>query len=89
MALSPHAFAHGSAHFRFIQAKFRAHSEFTLHSGRQYGGIPLYSGKHEHDGWPLSGTHRELGPQGLGTQGFTGGASWAGGGAADFIRKVI
>lgn len=89
LALSPQAFAHGSTHFRFMQAKFRAQSEFTLHSGRQYGGIPLNSGKHEHDGLPLSGRHLELGPQGLGTQGLTCSTSWAGGGAASFFWVIL
>ena len=35
----------GDLHFWFIHAKFCWHSEFTKHSGRQFGGSPIYPGK--------------------------------------------
>lgn len=51
------------------------HSEFEAHSGRQFGGDPVKSGKHEHDGESPETRHSELGPQGEGTQGLAGVAS--------------
>lgn len=38
----------GFVHFCLIQALSCGHSELTTHSGRQLGGAPMYSGKHEH-----------------------------------------
>ena len=50
-----------------------------VHSGLQFGGIPIYVGKQEQDGDPPLLRHCELGPQGLGMHGSIG-ACWTGGG---------
>lgn len=42
-----------------------------VHSGRQAGGAPTYSGRQEQTACSLSSLHCELGPQGEGWQGFT------------------
>lgn len=47
----------GSTHFCLIQALSCEHSELTMHSGRQFGGAPIYSGKHEHTAWLLMALH--------------------------------
>lgn len=41
LALTPQVFWHGSLHFFFIQALSCGHSELTIHSGRQAGGVPM------------------------------------------------
>lgn len=46
------------------------HSAFILHSGRQFGGLPLYSGKHMHEGEPPISLHCEFGPHGDGMHGL-------------------
>lgn len=43
----PHVPTHGSLHFCLIQALFNVHSLLTIHSGLQFGGEPMKSGKHE------------------------------------------
>lgn len=40
-ALKPHEPGQGSLHFSLIHAEFEAHSEFSMHSGRQFGGLPM------------------------------------------------
>lgn len=50
-----------------------------MHSGRQFGGDPIYSNKHEHDGFPFDEMHIEFSPQGEGLHGSTG--SCGGGGS--------
>lgn len=40
----------GSRHFCCIQACDVGHSAFMEHSGLQFGGLPIYSGMHAHDG---------------------------------------
>lgn len=55
-----------------MQAIFELQSEFVVHSGRQFGGLPMYDRKHEHDGEPLMSLHSEKGPHGEGKQGLTG-----------------
>jgi hypothetical protein len=57
IALNPHAPRHGSRHFSCMQALLLGHSELIVHSGRQFGGDPVYVGKHEHDGDPLISRH--------------------------------
>lgn len=37
-----------------------------MHSGRQFGGLPMKFGKHEHDGESPDTLHSEFGPQGDG-----------------------
>lgn len=65
-----------------MHAKLYEQSEFEVHSGRQAGGEPTYSGKHEHDGLPFTSWHCELGPHGEGTQTLTG--SWYSGTTVSF-----
>lgn len=48
-----------------------SHSEFVTHSGRQFGGEPMWLGKHEQIAWLSFTRHCELAPQGDGTHGFT------------------
>lgn len=62
---------HGSLHFLFRHAIFDAHSVLLVHSGRQLGGAPMYSGKHVHCAFSPFSVHCELGPQGEGKHGFT------------------
>lgn len=61
---------HGSKHLLLIQAKFDSHSELTTHSGRQFGGEPIKSGKQEQTACPLVSLHWLLGPHGEGIHGF-------------------
>ena len=49
-----------------MHAKLLGHSELLTHSGRQLGGEPIYSFKHEQDGESPTGRHSELGPHGDG-----------------------
>lgn len=59
---------HGSIHLSLTQALSLEQSVFIEHSGRQFGGLPIYWGKHEHDGeFPML-RHCENGPQGDGRQ---------------------
>lgn len=75
---------HGSLHFLFMQAKLLEQSSFTTHSGRQFGDVPIKSGKHEHEGNSPFTWHTAFGPQGDGMHGLDVGAS-AGGGAVKWI----
>lgn len=43
-----------------------------VHSGRQFGGLPVYCNKQEHDGCPPMSRHSENGPHGDGMQGLEG-----------------
>lgn len=43
-----------------------------MHSGLQFGGDPLNSGKQEQDGKSPTALHIEFGPQGFGEQGSDG-----------------
>lgn len=72
LALWPHIPGHGSLHFCPIHALSRLHSVLITHSGRQLGGLPINSGRHEHIAWPLSSLHWLLGPQGDGLHGLVG-----------------
>lgn len=54
-----------------MHALLLGHSELIVHSGLQFGGVPIYSFKHEHEGVPPISRHCEFGPQGEGTHGFT------------------
>lgn len=50
-----------------MHALSEAHSELETHSGRQFGGAPIYSRWQVHFAVPLDETaHCELGPQGEG-----------------------
>ena len=68
----PHSPGQGSWHLRLMHALSEGQSELTTHSGRQFGGEPIISGRHEH--WHLSPITRGgllFGPHGLGSQGST------------------
>jgi hypothetical protein len=52
-----------------MQALLLGHSELMEHSGRQFGEAPMYEGKQEHDGDPLTSRHCENGPHGDGLHG--------------------
>lgn len=52
-----------------MHAKWLEHSELETHSGRQFGGDPMNSFKHEHDGVSPTTLHCEFGPQGDGRHG--------------------
>lgn len=72
-AKSPQDPGHGSTHLWLWQANALEHSAWFVHSGRQFGARPIKLGKQEQAAWPLICLHWELGPQGEGTQGLTGG----------------
>lgn len=74
-ALRPHVLGHGSKHFLFIQALSWGHSELTIHSGRQDGGVPMYPTSHVHTLWPFTVRQRLLGPQGDGRHGSDWGSA--------------
>lgn len=40
----------GSLHLRLMHAIWLAHSVLLIHSGLQFGGVPMNSGLHEQDG---------------------------------------
>lgn len=65
-ALKPHVFGQGFIHFCLMHALSKGHSELTVHSGRQFVGVPVYSGRHEQTAWLFISRHWLLGPQGLG-----------------------
>ena len=53
-----------------MQASAEGQSELTTHSGLQFGGDPIISGKHEH--WqrsPICRGGKALSPHGFGSQG--------------------
>lgn len=70
LAPIPHEPGHGSLHFWLMQAILLEQSEFITHSGLQFGGFPIKVGKQAQDGLPPISLHSELGPHGVGTQGF-------------------
>lgn len=53
-----------------MQALSLVHSALIVHSGRQFGGEPIYLDRHEQDGISLMLLQTEFGPHGDGTQGF-------------------
>lgn len=55
----PHDPGHGSEHFSEIQAKLLGHSECIVHSGLQFGGVPMYRAVQEHEGIPPESRHSE------------------------------
>lgn len=60
---------HGSWHLAFIHALSLWQSEWIVHSGRQFGGLPMKFGWHEQDGTLPIFLHSALGPQGDGIHG--------------------
>lgn len=71
---NPQTFSHGFLHFWLIQDLSSGHSELTKHSGRQFGGAPIISGKQLHTAWLSSSRHCEFNPQGDGVQGISCGS---------------
>lgn len=69
-----------------MQARLLAHSEFETHSGRQFGGVPIYSRRHEQDGDSPIARHSEFGPQGDGRHGSIGSR---GGGLSTIDKKTL
>jgi hypothetical protein len=70
LALMPHRPGQGSWHFLLMHARSEGQSELTTHSGRQFGGEPIISGRQEH--WqrsPITLGGLLLRPQGFGSQG--------------------
>lgn len=78
-ALKPQVPAHGSIHFWLTHDLSRAQSEEATHSGRQYGGCPIESGRHVHTGRSLRTRQLLYWPQGEGWQGFDGRCTLGGG----------
>lgn len=72
-ALIPQEPGQGSEHLLRIQAKLLEHSELIVHSGLQFGGLPIKVSKQEQDGKSPILRHCEFGPQGDGTHGLDGG----------------
>lgn len=55
-----------------MQAKLLRHSGLIVHSGLQFGGIPIKPSTHEHAGLSPRNWHIEFGPHGDGTHGLIG-----------------
>lgn len=55
-----------------MHAKFEGHSALIVHSGRQFGGWPIKSGKQEHAACVPITLHCEFEPHGEGSHGFSG-----------------
>lgn len=53
-----------------MHAWLLTHSELIVHSGRQFGGLPINVAKQVHDGVPPMSRHSEFSPHGDGTQGL-------------------
>ena len=53
-----------------MHALVDGHSGLIVHSGRQFGGVPMYPVKHEQAGLSPLTAHSAFGPQGEGWQGF-------------------
>lgn len=70
IAFKPQTPGHGSTHFWFIHDLSNEHSALIVHSGRQPGGEPIYSGKQEQTGWFSTIRHSLNKPHGDGTHGF-------------------
>lgn len=65
-ALIPQVPGQGSLHLLLMQARLEAHSLLDTHSGLQFGGDPIKSGRHEQDGDSPTARHSAFGPQGDG-----------------------
>lgn len=75
-AFIPHVPGQGSLHFWLMHDLSCEHSELTTHSGRQFGGAPVNSGKHEQTAWLFTSRHWLFKPHGDGWHGFSIGTSW-------------
>lgn len=67
-ALVPQDPGQGSRHLLLMHARGLLHSELITHSGLQFGGTPIKSGKQEHEGVSPIIWQTELGPHGDGWQ---------------------
>lgn len=56
-AFTPHEPGQGSTHFSLMHANSLEQSVLIVHSGRQFGGLPVYCNKHEQDGDPPTSRH--------------------------------
>lgn len=75
-ACNPHTPSHGFLHFWFTHDRSSAHSELTKHSGRQFGGAPIISGKQLHTAWLFNSRHWLFRPQGIEAHGDSIGVAW-------------
>jgi hypothetical protein len=73
--LNPQVPGQGSLHFNDKQDLSKAQSELMVHSGRQFGGLPMYDDKQEQTATLFIFRHCEFGPQGEGWQGSVIGSS--------------
>lgn len=69
-AFEPQDPSQGLTHFSRTQARLLGHSSSYIHSGRQFGALPIYPGWHEQAGVSPTMRHCECGPQGEGIQGL-------------------
>lgn len=69
LVLVPHNPGQGSLHLFLMHAWLKAHSALTVHSGRQFGGLPRKEGKQVQTLVLSITRHLLLGPQGDGSQG--------------------
>lgn len=72
LVLEPHNLEprQGSLHLFEMHAKLKAHSALTVHSGRQFGGLPKKEGKQVQTLVLSTTRHKLLSPQGDGSQGL-------------------
>lgn len=66
LAFRPHEPGHGSRHFWVMQALLLGHSGLIVHSGRQFGGLPIKESRQEQEGTPPMSLHCALEPHGDG-----------------------
>lgn len=74
-ACDPHEPRQAFIHLFLIHVMSPGQSLLVAHSGRQFGGTPMYSGRHLHAGWPSKFLHSELEPHGEGLHGSPRGIS--------------
>lgn len=71
IALFPQLPMQGSEHLLCMQAKSNGHSEFIVHSGLQFGGLPMKLLEQAQTAFNPLRRQIELGPHGEGLQGST------------------
>lgn len=62
-AFEPQEPGQGSLHFWLMQARLLLHSLLLIHSGLQFGGELINSGRQEQEGKSFTTWHWEFGPQ--------------------------
>lgn len=70
--LLPQEPGQGSLHLLLMQDSLGEQSSLMTHSGRQFGGAPMYPGKHWHEGVPPWLRQVDEGPHGFGWHGSRG-----------------